>query len=121
MTQMQMALSAVITNADEAIDGTGEIRITAAEVGAKEAMSDEADPLACGAWICLTIWDSGKGMDQNTLQRIFEPFFTTKFQGRGLGMAMVSGIVKSHEGSIRVASIINEGTRVSIYLPFVEG
>jgi len=122
VTQMQMALSAIITNADEAISGAGEIRITAAEVVVKEAMQaeNEIDPLVPGSWICLTIWDSGKGMDQNTLQRIFEPFFTTKFEGRGLGMAMVSGIVKSHEGSIRVASKVNVGTRVSIYLPFVE-
>jgi len=120
MTQMQMALSAIITNADEAISGDGEIRITAAEVVVKEVMPDEADPLAPGSWICLTIRDSGKGMEQNTLQRIFEPFFTTKFEGRGLGMSMVSGIVKSHEGSIRVASKVNEGTRFSIYLPFVE-
>jgi signal transduction histidine kinase len=120
MTQMQMALSAIVTNAEEAISGSGEIRISAAEVVVKEAMQGDIDPLAAGSWICLTIQDTGKGMDQNSLKRLFEPFFTTKFEGRGLGMAMVSGIIKNHEGSIRVASQVGQGTQVSIYLPLVE-
>jgi signal transduction histidine kinase len=120
VTQMQMVLSTIITNADEAISGAGEIRISAGEVLVKDTAVDETDSLAPGSWICITIRDTGKGMDQQTLQRIFEPFFTTKFEGRGLGMAMVSGIIKSHEGSVRVASQVNKGTQVSIYLPFVQ-
>ena len=119
VTQMQMVLSAIINNADEAISGDGEIRISADEVVVKETRQDVTDPLAPGSWICITIQDTGKGMDQHTVAHIFEPFFTTKFEGRGLGMAMVSGIIKSHEGSIRVASQVNKGTRISIFLPFM--
>ena len=62
--------------------------------------------LSAEAWVAITIRDSGKGMNQETVRRIFEPFFTTKFEGRGLGMAMALGIVKNHQGMIQVTSHI---------------
>ncbi len=67
--------------------------------------------------ICLKIEDDGSGMDEDILANVFEPFFTTKFQGRGLGMSAVYGIVKGHQGRIAVDSILGSGTRVSIYFP----
>ena len=73
-----------------------------------------------GPYVCLTIEDDGKGMDEETKSKLFEPFFTTKFQGRGLGMAAAYGIVKNHGGLIYVYSETGRGTAVRIYLPTVE-
>jgi CheY-like chemotaxis protein len=115
-TQMQMVLSAMIANAAEAIDGFGEIRISTSNVSSAE-FAEECPGLNSGLCACLTIEDNGKGMDEETRSRIFEPFFTTKFQGRGLGMAAVYGIVRNHNGGIVVLSEGGQGTVVRIYLP----
>ncbi len=72
-----------------------------------------------GDHTCLTVADTGSGMDRETLERIFDPFFTTKDigKGTGLGLAAVRGIVISHGGAIRVESTPGRGTRVDIHLP----
>lgn len=75
--------------------------------------------LSPGHYICLAIEDDGKGMDEETRDRIFEPFFTTKFQGRGLGMAAVYGIIRNHNGAVFADSELDKGTKVRIYLPVV--
>jgi signal transduction histidine kinase len=70
----------------------------------------------------LTVEDTGGGMDQETLSHIFEPFFTTKSsgEGSGLGLAVVHGIVKGHDGVIAVESTVGRGTRFQVYLPALE-
>ena len=73
-----------------------------------------------GPYVCLTVEDDGKGMNEQTRNGMFEPFFTTKFQGRGMGMAAVYGIVKNHDGWIYVDSELGKGTTVRIYLPAIE-
>jgi PAS domain S-box-containing protein len=105
-TQLQMVLSAVLNNAAEAIDDKGGIKISTK----KEIR--EGIPYAC-----LTVEDDGKGFDAEIKKRIFEPFFSTKFEGRGLGMAAVYGIVKSHNGEISIDSEPGKGTSVNIFFP----
>lgn len=116
-TQMQMLLSAILTNSNEAMEGEGVIRITAESKEIKEAFTKQHPNLKPGPCVCLTIEDDGKGMDEETRCAIFEPFFTTKFQGRGMGMAAAYGIVRNHGGWISVDSELGKGTVVRIYLP----
>ena len=116
-TQMQMVLSALIANASEAMEGPGCIRIfTRNEEIGEKAAKQHLDPKP-GRYVYLTVEDDGRGMDEETRAKIFDPFFTTKFQGRGLGMAAVHGIVKNHDGWIFVHSESGRGSAVRIYLP----
>jgi len=118
--QMQMVLSAILANSNEAIKDEGLIRITAENKDVDEDFTKQHPGLKPGPYVCLTIEDDGKGMDKETRDGIFEPFFTTKFQGRGMGMAAVYGIVKNHDGWIYVDSALGKGTTVRIYLPAIE-
>ncbi len=117
--QMQMVLSAILTNSNEAIEDEGIIKITAENKNVDDDFTKQHAGLKPGSYVCLTIEDDGKGMDEETKNRIFEPFFTTKFQGRGMGMAAVYGIIKSHDGAIIVDSEPGKGTGVRIYLPAI--
>lgn len=115
--QMTEVVSGLLNNAVEAIGGTGSITL---ETGAIEvSTSDHFDGvlLMPGQYVHLTVSDSGAGMDKATLSRIFEPFFTTKFQGRGLGLSAVYGIVKNHGGDILVCSEKGRGTIFKVFLP----
>lgn len=120
MTQMHMAFSAVVINAAEAVEGQGQIIIRTSNKEIEEGIAKYNPGLKPGRYSCLTVQDDGKGMDAETKRKIFEPFFTRKFQGRGLGMAAVYGIVKNHGGWISVESQLGKGTVVRIYLPAVE-
>ena len=79
----------------------------------------DTTPGASRPGICLTVSDTGSGMDAATLDRVFEPFFTTKPVGigTGLGLAVVHGIVTAHGGSIEASSTLNRGTAIRITLP----
>jgi len=117
--QMQMVLSAILANSNEAIEDEGLIKITGENKDVDEDFTKQHPGLKPGYHVCLTIEDDGKGMDEETRNRIFEPFFTTKFQGRGMGMAAVYGIVMNHDGWIYVDSELGKGTTVHIYLPAI--
>ena len=126
--QMQMLLSAILANSNEAIEDVGLIRIVAENKDVDEDFIKQHAGLTAGLnlglkpgpYVCLTVEDDGKGMDEETRNGIFEPFFTTKFQGRGMGMAAVHGIVMNHNGWIYVESEFGKGTTVQIYLPAIE-
>jgi two-component system cell cycle sensor histidine kinase/response regulator CckA len=117
LTQMQMLLAAILANASEAMEKQGRVRVTLKNIEIGENECAQRPGLKPGRRVLLQISDNGKGMDEQTRDRIFEPFFTTKFQGRGLGMAAVYGIVKKHNGYVYVDSVLGQGTTVSLYLP----
>lgn len=68
-------------------------------------------------YVALIVEDDGCGMSEETLQRVFDPFFSTKFAGRGLGLAAVVGVVRTHGGAIKVTSEVSKGTRFVVLLP----
>jgi CheY-like chemotaxis protein len=84
-----------------------------------DALVAEVPGLKVGRSVCLTVRDSGCGMDAVTVSRIFEPFFSTKSQqqGTGLGLSVVHGIVREHGGAISVRSAPGEGAAFRIYFP----
>ncbi len=119
-TQMQMVLSAIMSNASDAIEGEGRIRITVRDDYLDENFVKHCSELKAGRYVCLTVEDDGRGMDEETKSRVFDPFFTTKFEGRGMGMAAAYGIVRNHEGWIGVESELGKGTVVKVWLPAIE-
>ncbi len=118
-TQLQMAIAAIVANAVEAIPGTGQIRIATRNEILEDPLNAQLPDLMPGRYVSVVITDTGKGMDAATRRRLFEPFFSDKFQGRGLGMAAVYGIVKNHGGGIAVDSHYGHGTCVRVYLPAI--
>jgi PAS domain S-box-containing protein len=115
--QLQMVLSAIITNALEAMDGTGHIHVRTFEWVVDKTFAMANPGITPGRYVALTVQDDGEGMDAKTRERVFDPFFTTKFHGRGLGMAAVYGIIKGHGGYVYVDSELGSGTEVRIYFP----
>ena len=116
LTQMQMVLLALMVNAAEAIETAGYIQLTTRREEIDGDFAKGHLDLKPGAYVTLTVEDNGSGMSEESRMRVFEPFFTTKFQGRGLGMAAVYGIVKNHDGLVMVDSELGKGTVVRIYL-----
>jgi CheY-like chemotaxis protein len=120
-TQLQQVLMNLATNAWHALPERGG-RI---EIGAERLSAELAPALgqvAPGPLAHLWVRDNGSGMDEVTLSRIFDPFFTTKpvGQGTGLGLSVVHGIVRAHEGSITVDSAPGSGSTFHLYLPSPE-
>jgi PAS domain S-box-containing protein len=121
-TQLHQVAMNLCTNALQAMREGGTLRVMLEPAEAPAARSLAHSVLQAGVYACLTVEDTGCGMDEATQARIFEPFFTTKEVGRGtgLGLAMVYGIVTDSAGAIDVASEPRRGSRFSIYLPRVD-
>jgi PAS domain S-box-containing protein len=120
-TQLRQVVMNLIINASEAIgDRSGVISVTVNHTECdREYLSSTylAEELEPGTYVVLEVADTGVGMDKQTLDRLFEPFFTTKFTGRGLGLAAVQGIVRGHQGAVKVYSEPGQGTTFRVLLP----
>ncbi len=120
-TQLHQVVMNLVTNAWQAI-GTqnGELRVGlhAVTIAGSEG-NGNADRLEDGDYICLSVSDTGQGMDSETMQRIFDPYYTTKGvgEGTGLGLATVHAIVENSGGAIFVDSEVGKGAQFRIYLP----
>ena len=122
--QIQQVIMNLIINAGEAMGpNPGYITVRTSRI---HVMQREAEfwkftnvPLEPGAYASLEVVDTGHGMRPEVLERIFDPFFSTKFTGRGLGLAAVLGIIRSHQGGIRIESEEGKGTRFEIVFPLI--
>jgi two-component system, cell cycle sensor histidine kinase and response regulator CckA len=116
--QMEQMLLNMLVNSWQAMPDGGDIYLKTENAFLQEDFV-RSYGVGSGRYVKISIEDTGVGMDTKTKERIFEPFFTTKEIGRGtgLGLAMVYGIVRGHNGIITVTSKLSEGTKFDIYLP----
>jgi PAS domain S-box-containing protein len=119
-TQIHQLVVNLCTNAYQAMRERGGIL----EVAVSAVAFDAASRIPCremlpGAYVCLSVTDTGHGIDKAIIDRIFEPYFTTKgpAEGTGMGLSMTHGIVKCHQGYIDVESTLGEGTTFRVYIP----
>jgi PAS domain S-box-containing protein len=115
-SQLAQVISNLVVNAQEAISGTGAIRVTARNA---KLLPREAATLSAGDYVIISIEDDGMGIPSEALPRVFDPFFSTKEQGRGLGLTACHSIMKRHDGTITVESIAGKGSTFRLYLPAV--
>jgi PAS domain S-box-containing protein len=114
--QLEQALLNLAANARDAMEGRGTLRIVTANLPLKEPLND----LPAGAYVRLSVIDTGCGMNEETRNRLFEPFFTTKPQGSGtgLGMSIIQHMITCAQGRIQIESEIGKGTQVHLFFPF---
>jgi len=122
-TQMHQVIMNICTNALHAMGQKGgvlEVNLTREDI-AHEYLSETIN-LKPGVYVKLSIADTGQGIDPSIMNRLFDPFFTTKRigEGTGLGLSVVYGIVKDHDGGINVSSVPGEGATFEVYLPYIE-
>lgn len=120
-TQIRQIVMNLIMNASDALSGsTGTITVATGLLDADEDYLSTAylnDSLIPGSDVYVEVADTGCGMDEATQKRLFDPFFTTKTSGRGLGMAAVKGILRSHKGALKLVSQVGRGTTFRILFP----
>jgi two-component system, cell cycle sensor histidine kinase and response regulator CckA len=118
--KVQQAITKILENAVEAfgLAGNGQISVQTRNLELTEATQDRNVRLNAGTYVCVEISDNGTGIDAESLPKIFEPFFTTKRPPhRGLGLALVYGIVTNHGGGVALSSQPGVGTSARVYLP----
>ncbi len=121
-TQIHQIIMNLATNAYHAMEETGgqlKVSLKEVEIGRQNLINPDMEP---GMYACVSVVDSGVGMDEDLIKKIFDPFFTTKEQGKGTGMGLsvVHGIVISNGGAIQIFSRPGKGTRFCVYLPIVK-
>ncbi|MGT2439031.1 ATP-binding protein [Bradyrhizobium betae] len=114
--QIEMAILNLSVNARDAMPDGGRLRISAK---ARTVADEHKSGLAPGAYICISVADTGIGMDETTLAHAVEPFFSTKGvgQGTGLGLSMVHGLASQLGGALTIRSAVGAGTTVELWLP----
>jgi len=121
-SQMNQVILNLVINAAESFDegSAGQITIrTGNSILQKEDLKQlrNGESASPGRYIYLEVEDTGSGISESDQDRLFEPFYTTKFTGRGLGLAVVFGIVRSNSGMLRLRSRLGQGTCFRVYLP----
>ncbi len=121
-SQIEQILMNLAVNARDAMPEGGKLVVETRNAVIDEDAVRAQPEVKPGKYVLLSVADTGRGMDQETLEHIFEPFFTTKEVGKGtgLGLAMVYGIVKNHHGHIRCRSVMGEGTVFEVFFPGIE-
>ena len=114
--QLRQLFTNLLTNAFEAMSGSGAIRISAQQLSQEEEATAGSESHELPS-IQIEVSDNGPGVPADVIDRIFSPFFTTKPQGSGLGLAIVRKIVDAHDGSIDVTAPAEGGTRFRVTLP----
>jgi CheY-like chemotaxis protein len=119
--QIEQVLLNLLVNAWHAMPNGGTLTLKTENVRLEESLCRHCG-IPAGAYVQLSVTDTGIGMDEETTSRFFEPFFTTKERGKGtgLGLAASYGIIKNHGGTVNVASKKGEGTTFTICLPASE-
>ncbi len=119
--QFEAALLNLIVNARDALADTGlsEGGTITVQTRTCRIEADEVTDVEAGDYVCVSVSDTGPGMDAETMRRVFEPFFTTKAVGKGtgLGLSQVYGFARQSGGGVRLESTPGEGATVDIYLP----
>lgn len=120
---IEQVLMNLALNARDAMPEGGELHITTAAATLDEEFCRTRANIKPGEYVRLTVRDTGVGMDEAIQRRVFEPFFTTKDVGKGsgLGLSVVYGIIRQHEGLIEVQSEVGRGARFDVYLPVSQG
>ena len=121
-TQLHQVIMNLVTNgfhAMENVKGTLQIELGEVLLGIDHCYDNA---LSSGRYLCLTVADTGHGMNKATIEKIFDPYFTTKARnkGTGLGLSVVHGILRGYGGGIRVTSEVGTGSTFFVYLPVVE-
>jgi len=120
-TRIHQVIMNLCTNGYQAMEGKGGIlSIEVKPIYINQETSEKYLDLENGHYLKLVVSDTGTGIDKETREHIFEPFYTTKEEGTGMGLAVVHGIVKSHNGRISVYSDDGEGTTFNIYFPIIK-
>jgi len=118
LRQIRQALGNVLLNASEAFGELGgDIRILTERIALDGTLDGFQPAVAAGEYLAIRIRDTGAGMPEAVRARAFEAFYSTKFAGRGLGLAAVYGIVRSHRGAVRIRSRPGAGTTVELLFP----
>ncbi len=117
--QVLMNLVANAADATQPAGGTVTVTISTSDVAELKGAADSASPVPASTSrvVSIAVTDNGCGIDDSTLQQMFDPYFTTKPSGHGFGLAVVHGIVRSHDGVIHVTSTPGAGTTVTVQFP----
>jgi CheY-like chemotaxis protein len=121
--QLEQVIVNLVINARDAVSGSGQIELSTSRFSLLPGSDADGAGLPPGDYACIEVRDNGVGMTEDVQRHLFEPFFTTKLQGRGtgLGLATSFGIVRQHEGTIRVESETGKGTVMRVLLPLATG